>query len=386
MVDIKELLEYSRKLSESFVKGKKNKHLREDAFISIEDQENLLEDLNDKNYWAQRENNLSQIDTDKQWKEIESKIYIPQAKKQYYWKYAAAAVVLIGIGLGAYHYSPFDFFKPVYQSNGEQIIVSGSDRAILTLDDGKEIELAENTAFASTDANLTNNSLQYTARKNTSEIKYNTLTIPRGGKFQVQLADGTRVWLNSETQIKYPVSFAKGQPREIDLIYGEAYFEVTPSKLNNGASFIVNQQHQHIEVLGTQFNISAYADSDNIYTTLVEGSIVINTSNSSSILKPGQQALNKSGNENLEITSVETNYATAWKDGFFMFQDENLNTMMQQLSRWYDVKVEFLNAEKQNYSFSGSLKRTDHIEKLLNNLEQTGEVEFEIKDRTIMIK
>ncbi|MAW95408.1 MULTISPECIES: FecR domain-containing protein [unclassified Leeuwenhoekiella] len=386
MIDFKEILEYSRKLSEGFLKGKKNKLFKEDGFISIEDQEAILRDLNDKSYWTEREKNLDQIDADREWKNIQTRIYIPQTKKSNYWKYAAAAVILFGIALGSYQYAPWDSFLPVNEKSNHQIIVSGSDKAVLTLDDGKEIELAENTSFNSKDANLANNNLLYTPQETTSEVKYNTLTIPRGGKFQVQLADGTRVWLNADTQIRYPVSFRKDQPREVELVYGEAYFEVTSSEINDGASFIVTQNQQKIEVLGTQFNINAYSENNLIYTTLVEGSIAINTSRSSSILKPGQQALNKVGIQDLEIIAVETSYATAWKDGFFMFQDETLSSMMQQLSRWYDVKVEFVNTEKQNYTFSGSLKRTDHIEKLLRSLEQTGEVEFEIKNKTIMIK
>ena len=386
MIDFKEILEYSRKLSEGFLKGKKNKLLKKEHFISVEDQENLLNDLNDKSYWAEREKNLAQIDTDSAWKNIQTRIHIPQTNKRNYWRYAAAAVVLFGLGLGSYYYSPWDSFFQVNKNLNHQIIVSGSDKAVLTLEDGNEIELAENTSFSSKDANLADNSLLYNPQETTSEVRYNTLTVPRGGKFQVQLADGTRVWLNADTQIKYPVSFIPGKTREVELVYGEAYFEVTDSKLNDGSPFIVNQNRQKIEVLGTEFNINAYSENNLIYTTLVEGSIAINTSRSSSILKPGQQAINKAGINDLEIISVETSYATAWKDGFFMFQDETLSKMMQQLSRWYDVKVEFLSTEKQHYTFSGSLKRTDRIEKLLNNLELTGEVEFEIKDKTIMIK
>jgi len=391
MIDFNKIIEYCRHLSEIILKDKKGTGTFEGDILNKEDQEEILSDLNDKSYWADREQALSGINVDKEWKSLENRIIIPEKKKQYYWKYAAAAVLIIGFGVGVfYNSSMFDRLSPEATSSRE-LIVAGSDKAILTLENGEEVELADETSYNTDDANLVNSELLYTkelapTKKPANGMSYNILTIPRGGKFLVQLSDGTRVWLNSDSQLKYPVYFIQGQPREVELVYGEAYFDVSHSTDNGGDSFVVKQERQKIEVLGTEFNISAYKDDEHIYTTLIKGSVAINNDQSTEILKPGEQAVNQNKTSNIKISKVEVAYATAWKDGFFMFQDETLSSMMQQLSRWYDVKVEFVNTEKQNYTFAGTLKRTDHIEKLLKSLEQTGEVTFEIKDKTIMIK
>ena len=168
--------------------------------------------------------------------------------------------------------------------------------------------------------------------KTSEKLKYNYLTIPRGGKFFVELSDGTKVWLNSETQLKFPVQFIAGQSREVELVYGEAYFEVSHSTDHDGDSFVVNQNEQQIEVLGTAFNISAYKGDNVIYTTLVNGSVALSKADAKDILKPGQQAKNIINASRFDIYEVDVAGATAWKDGLFMFNDETLEEMMNQLA------------------------------------------------------
>ena len=158
--------------------------------------------------------------------------------------------------------------------NKEDIITTGSDKAVLTLEDGSNIELEKGKAFKTNVVNSNGEKLVYN-KTNQTKITYNYLTIPRGGQYFVKLSDGTEVWLNSESQLKFPVAFIKGQTREVTLVYGEAYFAVSPSTNHNGATFKVMNQGQEVEVLGTEFNIKAYKDEINIYTTLVEGKVTV---------------------------------------------------------------------------------------------------------------
>ena len=384
MSDFDEIIGYCKKLSKAILKGDDAKVLSSD-FINKKDQEEIISDLNDLKYWESRENVLKNINADDEWKKLEMKISIPHRIRRFYWKYAAAAVLIIGLGLGV-------LYNISYGSVTEQDkfttpgIVAGSNRAILTLSDGQEIELAEEKSYATEDANLMNNRLVYTKKHAPDQLRYNYLTIPRGGKFHIQLSDGTNVWLNSETKIKYPVQFRPGQIRQIELVYGEAYFDVSHSTQHDGDSFLVKQDQQQIEVLGTEFNISAYKSKNFIYTTLVKGSIALSKGLNNKILRPGQQAVNPINAGDLTIKDVDVTYATSWKEGFFMFKDSPLQDMMEQLSRWYNVEVVFVNEEKKTIPFSGTLKRTDNIIKLLKSLEKTGEVQFNIQNKKIMIK
>ncbi|WP_128762569.1 FecR family protein [Leeuwenhoekiella aestuarii] len=386
MLDFKEIIAYCKSLSNFILKGKENTANPHTDLITKEDQDKLFRDFNDRNYWAEREKILGDIDVVEDWKALKSKIYFSKSKKQNFLKYAAAAILLIGFGLGVFYNLPDTFKTTEDPSALGNNIVSGSDKAILGLENGEEIELSKETVYKGKNSSFVSNHLLYTKDKNTGELVYNYLTIPRGGKFFVELSDGTQVWLNSESKLKYPVQFIAGQPRTVELVYGEAYFNVSHSTQHDGDSFIVKQKEQELEVLGTEFNISAYKNDKALYTTLVEGSVAIHNKHSSKVLKPGEQAVNMGSDNDLVITKVDVNYAIAWKDGIFLFRDEPLQAMMHQLSRWYDAEVDFENDVKKNYLFSGTLKREDDIQTLLQNLEKTGEVTFEIKDKKIMIK
>lgn len=385
MTDFKDIIEYCKKLSKAILKGSNTDNLDTPSSLSKKDERDIVKSLNDTSYWEKREADLKAIDTEADWKKLEEKITVTKVRKIHFWRYAAAAVVLIGVGIGVFYKTPL--FKNADNTvEIQQEIVAGSDKAILSLDNGEQIELAEETVYTSDDASLQNNKLAYSKGKTSETLRYNYLTIPRGGKFFVELSDGTKVWLNSETQLKFPVQFIAGRSREVELVYGEAYFEVSHSTDHGGDSFVVKQKEQQIEVLGTAFNISAYKNESTIYTTLVNGSVALSKAAAKEILKPGQQAKNTINTSRFDIYEADVAGATAWKDGLFMFNDETLEDMMIQLARWYDVEVAFENEDKKQYTFSGTLQREDHIAKLLNNLEKTGEVQFEINNKRIMIK
>ncbi len=219
-----------------------------------------------------------------------------------------------------------------------------------------------------------------------AEIKYNYLTIPRGGQFSVKLSDGTQVWLNSESQLKYPKVFPKGITRQVELLYGEAYFDVSPSSENQGAKFIVHHKQQEVQVLGTEFNIKAYGDESNVFTTLVEGRVAVTSGRNRKNLRPNQQSnLNVDSGE-MTVATVDVYNEISWKDGVFSFVDMPLNDIMKVISRWYDVEVVFENRDLGSVQFIGTLEKNQSIEEILSIMQSTTINSYEIKGKTITIK
>jgi transmembrane sensor len=344
--------------------------------------------VNHKNYFDNVKENYSKditnIDVAKGWEELTKKInYIP--KKTAYWKYAAAAVIIFLVTM------PFVFNKYNVKT-AEPIIVKntikiGVDKATLTLEDGSNITLEEGQNYKIANAKSNGKTLIYnTKSKSNLEITYNYLTTPRGGQFYVELSDGTKVWLNSESKLKYPVVFQDGVSREVELLYGEAYFVVSASTNHKGASFKVASQVQEIEVLGTEFNIKAYKGQDHMYTTLVEGIVAIDNGITKEILKPKQQAAINIQNKEITIAIVDIYNATSWKNGVFSFKEKSLKEIMKTLSRWYDTDIGFINKELENIKFNGVLNKKQNIEHILLTIKATSNIDYEINDNKIMIK
>ncbi|MDT0677961.1 FecR family protein [Autumnicola musiva] len=377
MNQIEKVLDYSKKLAEAVFKGKDIPTYKKDFPLQEEDINEVVKDFREQD--SNHQKLLNEIDTEKDWEELSLKIS-PAKRRFSFMKYAAVFLVIFGISAL--------FFMNHQPEEGQQpyVISAGTDKATLTLGNGESIVLTKGDDYSDENAHAEDSRLVYNSKVKNQKLIFNSLTIPRGGQFFVRLSDGTKVWMNSETKLKYPVHFIEGQPRKVELLYGEAYFEVTHSTEHRGDSFVVQTEGQEIEVLGTQFNITAYKETQTICTTLVKGRVSIENQISQKLLKPGQQATNTGNNELIKIKDVDVSYSTAWKDGLFMFHNEPLEKMMAQLSRWYDIEVIFKNSKKKRYTFSGTLEREDNITKLLNTLEKTGEVKFNIKENKIMIK
>lgn len=264
-------------------------------------------------------------------------------------------------------------------------ISPGSDRAVLVTSTGYSLELEQNDDTLNITDNdvsiaLHDDNLTYTGA--TSELAMNKLIIPRGGKFRLTLADGTRVWLNSETTLEYPISFSE-TVRAVSLT-GEAYFEVMP----DDTPFIVNTQSQRIQVLGTSFNVSDFGDLVESSTTLVEGKVEVlhKKSTYQTLLSPDQHlVLNKRSGESTLLQEDVRRYV-AWKDDLFVFEEASLEWIMSRLSRWYDIDVFFQNTDRKDVIFSGEIDRYEEFEKVLDLLEMTNEAQFEIKERTVIVK
>jgi transmembrane sensor len=263
----------------------------------------------------------------------------------------------------------------------------GSTGAILKLADGRSIILdsAQDGQLA-TEANMQvikqGGSLQYVGRKGTDEeLSYNLIETPRGRQYQLSLEDGTKVWLNAASSIRFPVAFA-GTERKVEIT-GEVYFEVAKDKTK---PFRVEARGTTVEVLGTHFNVNSYADEESINTTLLEGSVKVSKGGQQKIIKPGQQAqVDAKGdmktNQNISLAEV-----MAWKDNTFSFDHTDIKKLMRQLSRWYDVEIVFENNTPDPVAFIGGISRSVNLSTVLAMLEQTGEVKFSIEGKKIIVR
>ena len=301
-----------------------------------------------------------------------------------------AAVLLLG-GFVTYIYF---YTKLPIQGDDVKVVTNtiqaGSDKATLTLENGTTVPLEKGSFYKAQNVQSNGEEIIYDITNESDvaiEVVYNYLTIPRGGQFFVQLSDGTKVWLNSESQLKYPKSFIAGKPRTVELVYGEAYFEVSPSSANKGMSFMVTSEGQWIEVLGTEFNVKAYRDENQIYTTLVEGAIALSYYGERVLLKPDERAVLNDQTKTLEIHVVDVYNEVSWKDGVFSFRKKPLKEVMKVLSRWYDIDVVFENKQLENKTFKGVLVKNQKLEDILSILKSASTLKaYEINDKTIILK
>ncbi|WP_316816113.1 FecR family protein [Pedobacter nyackensis] len=309
---------------------------------------------------------------------------------RYFIKYAAAAVAVISVAMAVYF---FNFKKqpvPVEQMsslNTVKDVPAGGNKATLTLSNGTLVSLtdAKNgdllkesgiTVTKTADGQLT---YQVNGESGgNAEADFNTISTPKGGQYQLLLSDGSKVWLNSASSLKFPTKF-KGDVRNVELI-GEAYFEISKNK---NMPFNVVANGIKVVVLGTHFNVAAYSGEGGVKTTLVEGSVALNNGTVTTLLKPGQQGRATSAGS-FEVTEADLKSALAWKNGYFMFNNADLPDVMRQLSRWYDVDVVFENKDKK-YEFVGDIRRSNSLAKVLKILELSG-IRFELKGRTLIVK
>ncbi|MFQ6600123.1 FecR family protein [Flavobacterium sp. C3NV] len=303
---------------------------------------------------------------------------------------AASIAVLLGTGI-------FYFTKPKEQipqvAEKPQEIAPGGNRGILTLSNGKQIVLADisakdTIAKEGEEDEVTikmgaNGVITYIINPKADASKadanlFNTLSTPTGGQYNIVLADGTKVYLNAVSSIKYPTQF-NGDQRIVELD-GEAYFEVAKNK---NKPFIVKSGDQDIEVLGTHFNVHAYDNESVVKTTLLEGSVAVSYKNQKAILKPGQQSNVSDKFNKITIKQVDTEAAIAWKNGRFKFDNADLKTVMRQLERWYGIKVEY-RGDVSDVRFNGGTFMNKNLSEVLKVLELSN-IKFKVEGKTIIV-
>jgi transmembrane sensor len=305
--------------------------------------------------------------------------------RRFNWKVAAAVILLVTAGGSFYWFTPG---KKAMLAEKAATITPGGEKATLTLADGTVVNLdSAGTGVLSVQGNskvekTTNGQIVYKHNAATAtEVTYNVLRTPRGGQYQITLPDGTAVWLNAGSSISYPTAFT-GKERNVSIT-GEAYFEVARGE---NQPFIVNVNHMQVLVLGTHFNINAYADESTINTTLLEGAVLVSPGgNVGKLLLPGRQArVSASGDKLEEVRRVDVNSTVAWKNGYFSFDDADIPTVMRQLSRWYNIEVRY-NDKVPEGTFTGEIGRSLTQEQLLKVLSQA-RINFKVEDgRKIII-
>lgn len=299
-------------------------------------------------------------------------------------KLTVAAAVLCSLGLFYFLFKGGKQPQFSAQTIHRSKIVPGGNKATLTLSNGHTIILdsAHNGMLASQggvhiykskNGQLVYDVSQYNAGA-TDELAYNTINTPRGGQYQVILPDGSKVWLNAASSLKFPASFT-GKQRTV-ILDGEAYFEVAKDKTH---PFKVNVNNMEVEVLGTHFNIMGYQDEAATATTLLEGSVKITKGNATQMIVPGQQALVQ---ESIRVKNVNVDEVVEWKNGNFNFAHEKLEGIMRKIARWYDVDIDY-EAKTTSATFVGTIPRSQNITEVLKYLELTGLVHFKIKERRI---
>lgn len=311
------------------------------------------------------------------------------------WLRVAAAVLIVCIAGGVFYLPGKKQPEPVAKRESKPNpviaeIVPGGDKAVLTLGDGTVIVLdtAANGELGNDGAarivKLDDGQLQYrTAGSATGEPVYNTMATPRGGQYKLLLPDGSRVWLNAASSIRYPTAFT-GSERKVDIT-GEAYFEVAH---NPQMPFVVASRNASVKVLGTRFNVSDYSDEQTNKTTLLEGSVKLDaqnaTGNRSVILRPGEQASINPYAASLHVTkNIDLDEVMAWRDGNFHFNEQDIPSIMRQISRWYDVDVA-MQGNGVGETFSGIVSRKGNITQVLKILEAGG-VKFRIEGRRLTV-
>lgn len=298
-------------------------------------------------------------------------------------RYAAAIIIFFGIGM--FWWMSRDKQQAIVSNKIADTlqtpVMPGGNKAILTLADGSQIVLdSTQNGVLSRQGNvsivkLANGQLAYNFDGSSSgTVSYNTMSTPRGGQYQLTLHDGTKVWLNSSSSIRFPVMFA-GTRREVEVT-GEAYFEVAENK--KMPFRIKIGEEKEIEVLGTHFNVNAYPDEPTINTSLLKGAVRVKGENSSALLTPGQQARFTNSGEINVVNDIDLEGVVAWKNGFFDFDGLGIKESMRQLERWYDIKVTFEN-EVTDIRFVGKISRNINLSDLLEALKGVG-VRFRLED------
>lgn len=337
----------------------------------------FFDQFKDEQQLLQKLQQLGSFDTDAAWDAFTSRHFPPAKVRTMPWKWVAAAAVVLLAGVYFWNQQ-----KPVIEQTVVPGLVNdvrpGTSKAILTLGDGSTVTLdSAGNKMIGQGIRQAGGQLEYGEQ---AAVSFNTLTTPKGGQFQITLADGTKIWLNAASSLRYPTAFAGGT-RKVEVT-GEAYFEVAKHAT---MPFIVQINAQTaVEVLGTSFNINAYTNEASIKTTLIEGAVRLTVNEQSRTLSPGQQAQVNSQGEIRLIEKADLDEALAWKHEIFYFRNADLQAVMRQLERWYDVEISY-SGKIPERRFQGEIQRNLNLSDVLEGLKNT-EINFSIEGRKIIVK
>lgn len=385
---IKEWIKLARKLSK-YLLHQTNESVQQE----IQDWEKqdtghrkLLETLSQPSFYAQQAAKRKALDEKFNWENFvrAQKKKVNQRRIRFV-RYAASVMLLLAVGGGILFYYLPPNVPPVAAVYPQ--LIPGSMKASLILDDGKEVILNTRLTLTEKDGTIIQNDesgeLAYQKGNQGNTVQqYHTLRVPRGGEYRLVLPDGTRVWVNSDSELSFPTRFS-GNKREVSL-KGEAYFEIAHNKTQ---PFFVNSNQFQVHATGTAFNVMAYQDEPELKVILVEGGVDIEE-NQKIITKltPNQQFASNKINGQYKVSSVDPRTATAWKNGSFFFDNEMLSSIIRKLARWYNVDILCDKPEIEHYKFSGEIRKYEDALQVLNMLKLTNEIAYTIQgDKKIVI-
>lgn len=324
----------------------------------------------------------SDADKEAEWQLIRSCTVVKERKiRNFFLRYAALWVLPILIGGGLFYIISHT------EKEVESDLIAftpGSPRALLELGNGARVELNDAAQYLKVQGRswqVSQDSLKYQLTGQSVAEEYHTLKVPRGGEYTLVLADGTKIFLNAESSLKYPVHFA-GNFRKVKL-EGEAYFEV---KHNPEKPFIVEVNNLKVRVLGTSFGVRAYAEEGNIRTTLVSGKVSVLSGRKEFDLNPSEQAVYDKQLNTVSVTSVETELFVGWKSGRLVFDNCPLEQILKDLGRWYSFDVFYANQAAKEIPFSLNIRKYEKFAQVLKLMQNTGKIKFEINENTVIIR
>ena len=380
-------------LLQKYVAKTINEEEYNELFGYLADQENkekVLSFMDEHQKDVQAELNVHETDWDSMYANITNKGNHANHRILNRWKVAIAAMLVVTAGYTIYRISSKQAFVAKQEYTYKNDVAPGGNKAILTLADGSQIALTNHAnGNLATDGKITiekdaDGQLVYHIKNENSngedgsrQLKYNTVTTPAGGTYCVILSDGSKVWLNAASSLKFPIAFAKDQ-RKVE-VSGEAYFEIEKDQTR---PFLVQNGNSEIKVLGTHFDIMSYHDESLSKVTLLEGSVQFTKNNRSELLKPGFQILYQENSTNTKQQAANVEEVMAWKNGLFVFNNTTIDQIMKDLIRWYNIEVKY-EGSKPDIAFTGVIPRNANVSKVLKALEATGDVKFDIDGQVI---
>lgn len=372
---IEKYIRKAKTYSKSILQGeKKDLHLDNKELEAIDTIESKI-------YETWREAKVKDFDREESWEN--SRVVSSQKKSKTiqllrHWKSVAAVLVIFLLGTEAYF-----IVKDIQKEDLN--ITPGKSIAYLEIDKNKHIELSSRDTlllFEEAKAQIDSGSIVYSSTEaRTKKNEYHKINVPRNGEYYVELSDGTKVWMNSESSLGFYSKFS--DKARIVRLEGEAYFEVSKDK---SRPFIVKTGDMDVRVLGTEFNVKSYPNDDHVFTTLKEGKVRVRVNDMNQTLLPNDQLVLNKQTGDIEKRQVNATIYSAWKDGMFVFKDERLEDILQAFSRWYDVEVFYPNSKMKEELFSMRVNRYEDINVILKKMEKTGVVHFELNKNALIVK
>lgn len=384
MMKKKNIYDDASLIKKSLIKDLSDKEQKElDQLLDDQFLQDVYKELSDRGYLKKQFMEYEKYSSKKAYREFKERRGHSGRIRIVRWVAVVAAVWVLALGVTLWMtFGKKENVAPLPVAS--KIIPAGEKKATLTLADGTEVHVEEITAQILQEKGMNieyrNGEIVYhKSEEKTTEVVYNKLEVPRGGECMIKLDDGTKVWVNAETKLKYPVAFV-GDRREV-VLEGEAFFDVA----KNEKPFIVKTSFGDVRVLGTAFGISAYASEPESYTTLVRGKVSVEREGIKPVvILPGEQVVTSKDGKMMK-QKVDVEEFVGWKDGIYVFKEKSLGEIMKTLERWYNISVDFQDKSLVDLPFTGNLKRYDDINVFFDALTRTGDMKYRVKGNQVIL-